>query len=113
MNPCTGSEGQVAHQAMKAEGRPASVNMFQSAFTLRQRLETGTAFPVLPSSTRKSTMPCSSGGFPVATLVHRRGDSHGIIVFMFPQAPRAFSRARFGSSPFAIKIGRASCRERV
>src|SRR6266571_2290368 len=102
MNPCTGSEGQVAHQAMKADGRPASVNMFQRAFTFRQPLDTGTALPVLLSSTRKSTMPWSSGGFPVATLVHRSGDSQGIIVFMFPQAPRAFSRARFGSFPVAI-----------
>src|SRR6267142_1556214 len=81
MNPWIGSEGQVAHHAMNADDFPASVNMFQRAFTLRHRLETGTICPVFASFARKSMMPCSSGGLPVATLVHRRGDSQGIIVF--------------------------------
>ena len=75
MNPCTGSDGQVAHQAMNADDFPASVNMFQSAFTLRHRLETGTTSPVFGSFARKSMMPCCSGGFPVATLVQRSGES--------------------------------------
>src|SRR5213594_1393397 len=102
MNPWTDSEGQVAHHATKADDFPASVNMFQRAFTLRHRLETGTTCPVFGSFARKSMMPCSSGGLPVATLVHSKGDSQGIIVFIFPQAPRALRRSRLGSCPFAI-----------
>src|SRR2546422_369822 len=99
MKPWTGSEGQVAHQAMNADDLPASVNMFHRAFTLRHRLDTGTTCPVFVSFARKSMMPCCSGGLPVATLVHKSGDSQGIIVFMLPQAPRAFRRVRRPGAP--------------
>src|SRR5881409_2746911 len=102
MNPCTGSEGQVAHQATNADERPASVKMFHKALTLRERLEIGMRRPVALSFTRKSTMPCCSGVFPVATVVHSRGDSAGDIVFMSPQAPCLLRRARFGRFPLAM-----------
>ncbi len=51
--------------------------MFQSAFTLRNRLVIGTALPEDWSVTRKSAMPWSAGPTPVTIVVQIRGDIIG------------------------------------
>src|SRR2546428_13200440 len=95
------SAGQVAHQAMKSEESPASVRMFHIALARRKVELIGTIRPVRGSMTRKSLIPCRSGVFPVATVVHRSGDSVGTLERRRAQAPCVFRRDRVGSLPRA------------
>ena len=87
---------------MVSEGSPASVRMFQIALVRRNVELIGTLRPVRGSVTRKSLIPWRSGALPVATEVHRSGESIGVFDRMRAQAPSLFRRARFGSRPAAI-----------
>src|SRR6058998_2563568 len=54
--------------------------MFQIAFTRRIWLVTGNCSPVFSFTATKCPMPCSSGGLPVAMVVHRIGLSIGSLL---------------------------------
>src|SRR5262245_2373210 len=49
----------------------------------------------------KPWMPCCSGRFPVAIVVHRLGESVGVRVERWPNDPRSISARRFGHLPCA------------
>ena len=58
--------------------------MFQSAFTRRIWLVTGSSAPVFSFTATKCEIPCSRGVLPVAIVVQTIGESSGLLLTSRP-----------------------------